>query len=260
MTCCVVQLGLPGRLLACAAAVAWCVAPVRVGAGVLVDTGSATGPMAEALRVYNAGGQSYQNLAGRITVAYDLTLAAVEAWMTDVTAGLVNLAVCTDAGGSPGMVVAEREFAPPAMAGDGWVTFDGLGWDLPGGTYWLVFRPVEASSFDAYMKGGAASPLDAYAIQTSSIWFSPGPPYSGQGFRVLGDPQPVRFVFADGLPAKLVWPSEAGRIYDLWEADDLDGFTRVAGYPKAGVDGSMEHPFTPATQGFFRLDSAPAPP
>ncbi len=81
-------------------------------------------------------------------------------------------------------------------------------------------------------------------------------------FAALTAAQPVRaaspewhFECSGGVPNKLCWQSKAGETYDLWRSDDLAVWSHVAGYPKAGTGGMMEHPFTPGVRGFFRIVS-----
>ena len=68
---------------------------------------------------------------------------------------------------------------------------------------------------------------------------------------------PWHFEFSGGKPNKLVWQTEAGRNYDLFESADLAGWTHVDGFPKPGTGAAMEHSFTAVTRGFFQI--APVP-
>lgn len=61
------------------------------------------------------------------------------------------------------------------------------------------------------------------------------------------------FEFVAGVPSKLVWQTEAGRVYDLWFSSDLDSWTAVSGYPKVGTGSPMEHQLTPTASGFFKI-------
>ncbi len=56
-----------------------------------------------------------------------------------------------------------------------------------------------------------------------------------------------------GPPDKIVWATEPGVRYDLWESGDLNQWDRVAGYPAAADGLSMEHAFTPEVRKFFRI-------
>ncbi len=88
----------------------------------------------------------------------------------------------------------------------------------------------------------------AFALLASFLHAQDSPPLSW------------RFEPSSGLPNKLLWQTETGRSYDLWESPDLKGWTRVSGYPKKAEGPAMEHAFTPSTKGFFRIDRLEAPP
>lgn len=66
------------------------------------------------------------------------------------------------------------------------------------------------------------------------------------------------FESSGGVPVKLVWQSETGRSYDLFQSPDLTGWVHVDGFPKPGTGGAMEHPFAAGTRGYFRIVSEPA--
>ncbi len=66
------------------------------------------------------------------------------------------------------------------------------------------------------------------------------------------------FESSGGVPVKLVWQSEAGRSYDLFQSPDLTGWVHVDGFPQPGTGGAMEHPFAAGTRGYFRIVSEPA--
>jgi formylglycine-generating enzyme required for sulfatase activity len=68
------------------------------------------------------------------------------------------------------------------------------------------------------------------------------------------------FEFSGGKPNKLVWQTEAGRNYDLFQSADLAGWTHVDGFPKPGTGAAMEYSFTAVTRGFFRIASEAATP
>jgi hypothetical protein len=58
---------------------------------------------------------------------------------------------------------------------------------------------------------------------------------------------------ASGPPNKLLWQSEPGVRYELWQSDDLASWSRVTGYPAAAAGLAMEHAFTPGPQRFFKI-------
>lgn len=63
------------------------------------------------------------------------------------------------------------------------------------------------------------------------------------------------FSFTNGKPDKLVWRTEVGFTYDLWQSEDLVApFTHVGGFPKDGTGSAMEHAFTPGVRGFFQIE------
>jgi formylglycine-generating enzyme required for sulfatase activity len=55
------------------------------------------------------------------------------------------------------------------------------------------------------------------------------------------------------LPYKIVWKTEAGRSYDLWQSPDLLEWTQVPGFPAVAAGVPFEHDFDPAPQGFFKI-------
>lgn len=63
-----------------------------------------------------------------------------------------------------------------------------------------------------------------------------------------------------GVPDTLVWQTEAGPSYHLFQSADLRDWGCVPGFPQAGTGGAMEHRFTPGARGFFRIVAAPPPP
>jgi len=73
---------------------------------------------------------------------------------------------------------------------------------------------------------------------------------------------PWSFEPSSGTPEKLIWQTEPGRSYDLWESTDLKGWLRVDGFPKQAEGSLMEHAFAPhpGGRGFFRIEPVDGPP
>ena len=71
----------------------------------------------------------------------------------------------------------------------------------------------------------------------------------------IGQSLPYLFESAagSGPPTKIVWQTEPGVRYDLWQSDDLSGWSQVTGYPATATGLAMEHAFTPGPQGFFKI-------
>ena len=68
------------------------------------------------------------------------------------------------------------------------------------------------------------------------------------------------FEFSGGGSGKLVWQSESDRSYHLTYSAELVCWSPVAGFPKLGSGGPMEHSFTAGTRGFFKITSDTAVP
>ena len=58
---------------------------------------------------------------------------------------------------------------------------------------------------------------------------------------------------AAGPPSKILWQTEPGVRYDLWQSDNLADWSRVTGYPAQAAGLAMEHAFTPGPKGFFKI-------
>ena len=56
-----------------------------------------------------------------------------------------------------------------------------------------------------------------------------------------------------GSPNKLVWQTEPGVRYDLWQSANLADWSRVTGYPAVATGLAMEHAFTAGPRGFFKM-------
>ncbi len=72
---------------------------------------------------------------------------------------------------------------------------------------------------------------------------------------LLANPPEWHFEFSGVLPDKLVWQTETGWSYDLWQATDPSAWTHVYGYPKKGTGGAMIHTFNAGMRGFFKIVS-----
>ena len=71
---------------------------------------------------------------------------------------------------------------------------------------------------------------------------------------------PWHFEFFGGEPHKLVWETELGPSYYLFQSADLRDWIYVPTFPQPGTGGEMQHSFTPGARGFFRIiPAAPAP-
>jgi len=68
------------------------------------------------------------------------------------------------------------------------------------------------------------------------------------------------FDFAAGVPNKLVWQTELGPSYYLFQSEDLKDWSYVPAFPQPGTGGWMEHEFTPGDRGFFKIIPAPPAP
>lgn len=95
----------------------------------------------------------------------------------------------------------------------------------------MRYRQSAFSAFLAFL-GLIALPLPSKADESIPLIFESG---------------------SDTLPDKLIWATEPGVRYDLWESADLDDWTRVPGYPAAAEGLAMEYSFTPVATGFFRI-------
>ena len=67
------------------------------------------------------------------------------------------------------------------------------------------------------------------------------------------------FEFENGLPVTLVWQTEPGRTYNLRQADTLQSWTPVPGFPAVATGPSMAHPFVAGPMGFFQITEVAAP-
>ena len=68
--------------------------------------------------------------------------------------------------------------------------------------------------------------------------------------------QSVPFLFEQVSPApsmRLIWQTEPGVRYDLWQSTDLFSWTHVPGYPAAAAGLSLQYPFNIGPRGFFRI-------
>lgn len=63
----------------------------------------------------------------------------------------------------------------------------------------------------------------------------------------------LRFERTNGIPSKLLWQTEIGKSYDLWQSPDLLVWNHVDGFPQDGTGLDMSFSFTATTRGFFRI-------
>jgi hypothetical protein len=77
---------------------------------------------------------------------------------------------------------------------------------------------------------------------------------------VIASPPAWHFEHSNGVPHKLVWQTEIGPSYYLYESKNLKDWSDVPTFPQPGTGGPMEHPFTAGGRGFFKIiPAAPAP-
>jgi formylglycine-generating enzyme required for sulfatase activity len=62
---------------------------------------------------------------------------------------------------------------------------------------------------------------------------------------------------AAGPPNKLVWQTELGLSYYLFQSRDLVDWSAVPAFPQAGTGGPLEHAFTAESRGFFKIIAGP---
>ena len=68
--------------------------------------------------------------------------------------------------------------------------------------------------------------------------------------------QSVPFLLERTTPAptmRLLWQTEPGVRYDLWQSPDLSSWTQVPGFPAAAAGLAQEYSFTAGARGFFRI-------
>jgi sulfatase modifying factor 1 len=84
--------------------------------------------------------------------------------------------------------------------------------------------------------------------------------FLGTSSLISAQSPPSHFDFSGGKPIKLVWQTEIGPSYYLFQSQDMKEWTYVPTFPQPGTGLAMEYAFTAGALGFFRIIPAPAAP
>ncbi len=163
----------------------------------LIDTGAGNPTTGGAPVMFNDGVE-FQFIGMRFSLDDDFTIGTIQAWLRPGT-GALNVKLRQNSGTNvPAAEIFSETFNISFQANPTWISFAGLEWSQPAGTYWITFEPAPNGGGGSFPIG-APSPLPGYAF-----WVNDNPGWaafsSSLGLRLITPPPPTPILVPGDYP------------------------------------------------------------